>query len=269
MARLGEMLRAARQDMGVSLAEVEQATRIRRRHLVALEEEDFAALPETIYVIGLLKTYARYLNLDAEQAAEMFRDQSGRHELPGVQPETRILRESARKGGLSPAGVSGLLMVAGLALLLFYGYQQYLQIEASVQPPAAATALATPPPRLSAVPAGTAALALLPTVTATVLPSPTPTPPVGVTVELLIKYAQCWVRVIADDKIVTNNDQMGEMLNPGDTRVWRADNYIHVRVGNAGAADVTVNGVHEGTMGRMGDVIDKEWRAQATPVPSR
>lgn len=253
MARLGEMLRAARQDMGVSLAEVEQATKIRQRYLVALEDGDFASLPETIYVIGFLKTYARYLGLDPERTAQLFKEESGRHELPGVQPETRILREATKRSGLSPAGVSGVLMIAGLVLLLFFGYQQYLQIQAAVATPSAVAGTDGATPSASSVETPTAIV--LPT--ATPPATATPTPLTGVTIELKILDSPCWVRVYADDKMLFQGT-----LQPGDKRVWQGREYVRLRVGYAPSADITYNGQHLGTLPAPGNVWEQEWRSQ-------
>jgi len=50
MGDLGELLREAREQRGVSLEEVEEATNIRQKFLQALEEEDFGALPAETYV---------------------------------------------------------------------------------------------------------------------------------------------------------------------------------------------------------------------------
>ena len=261
MAGLGEMLRAARQDMGVSLAEVEQATKIRRRYLVALEDEDFLALPETIYVVGILRTYAQYLGLDPEQTTDEFRRQSGRRDMPGVQPETRLLREASRRSGISPAGVSGVLVIAGLVLLLFFGYQQYVELQKAVGPPSVPTPVPSTP---TVGPTATSAV-LFPSPTDTPAPTATPTIPQGVTVELKIVQQQCWIRAIVDDQIVTKNGQNGEMLNPGETRTFTGKEFVFLRVGNAGAADITYNGIREGTMGPLGAVREKEWRSQAAP----
>lgn len=257
MARLGEMLRAARHDRGVSLAEVEAATKIRHRFLVALEDEDFSSLPETVYVIGILRTYADYLGLDPEQAVLMFREQSGRRDPPGLQPETRLLREARRnKPRFSPGAVSVVLIVAGLALLLFYGYQQYLRMN-EVAPPASAQS-AQPSPTVDLV-------GQLPTPTAPVVgvvptetPVPTPTVPTGVTIELRVVSADCWVRAIVDDTL-----EFQGTLKPGDTRTWQGDKSVLLRVGNAGAAEITYNGIHEGTMGPMWAVREKEWTVRA------
>ncbi|MHB1133879.1 MAG: helix-turn-helix domain-containing protein [Chloroflexota bacterium] len=260
MPKLGEMLRAARQDQGVSLAEAEQATKIRRKFLVALEEEDFSSLPETVYVLGYLRQYASFLRLDPDLTARVFKEQSGRRDLPGVQPETRIIRDATRRSAVSPSGLSGLLIVVGVVLLLIYGYQQYLQIQEAVQPPVASL---SPLPTAAAAPtqAATPAAVAATSPTATSAPSPTATVATGVTIDLRIVSDRCWVRVIADDQVLTKNDQQGEILNPGETRTWNAQRYLHIRVGNAGAADITFNGIHEGMLGPIGAVREKEWRA--------
>ena len=62
---LGETLRQARLDKGVSLADAARDTRIRRSYLEALEAEDLAALPPPVYTRGFLRTYAEYLGLNA------------------------------------------------------------------------------------------------------------------------------------------------------------------------------------------------------------
>lgn len=83
MAGFGETLHQARAHRGVTLKEAEQATRINRRHLAALEEENFAALPPLIYQRGILRNYAVYLQLDPGQLIAMFEEAHGINEGPG------------------------------------------------------------------------------------------------------------------------------------------------------------------------------------------
>ncbi|MGB3684058.1 MAG: RodZ domain-containing protein [Rubrobacteraceae bacterium] len=67
---IGATLRKARQDLGVTLDDVEYETKIRKRYLAALESEDYAALPSAVYARGFLKTYANYLGLDGEDLSQ-------------------------------------------------------------------------------------------------------------------------------------------------------------------------------------------------------
>jgi cytoskeletal protein RodZ len=72
MAVFGDTLRQARAHKGVTLKEAEQATRINRHHLLALEEEQFDDLPPLIYQRGIVRNYATYLSLDPNKLLSMF-----------------------------------------------------------------------------------------------------------------------------------------------------------------------------------------------------
>jgi cytoskeletal protein RodZ len=72
MAVFGDTLRQARAHKGVTLKEAEQATRINRHHLLALEEEQFDDLPPLIYQRGIVRNYATYLKLDPNKLLTMF-----------------------------------------------------------------------------------------------------------------------------------------------------------------------------------------------------
>jgi cytoskeletal protein RodZ len=77
MAGFGETLRQARAHKGVTLREAEQATRINRHHLAALEDENFAAMPPLIYQRGIVRNYAVYLELDASNMLAKFEEAHG------------------------------------------------------------------------------------------------------------------------------------------------------------------------------------------------
>jgi len=66
MFALGSSLREARLRHGLDLAAAAEATKIRSRHLKALEDEQFDVLPGQTYVRGFLKTYADFLGLDGQ-----------------------------------------------------------------------------------------------------------------------------------------------------------------------------------------------------------
>jgi len=79
---IGRSLERARAERGLSLWQVEEATKIRARYLHDLERENFDVLP-AVYVLGSLKTYADFLGLDGEALA---RELKSRQE---PQPEER------------------------------------------------------------------------------------------------------------------------------------------------------------------------------------
>jgi cytoskeletal protein RodZ len=84
MVGFGETLRQARAHKGVSLKEAEQATRITRHYLAALEEEDFASLPPVIYQRGFVRNYSLYLGLDPTRTMELFEQAHGNGARPAA-----------------------------------------------------------------------------------------------------------------------------------------------------------------------------------------
>jgi transcriptional regulator with XRE-family HTH domain len=80
---IGRTLELARKERGLSLKQVEQATKIRATYLRELERENFDVLP-AVYMQGSLKTYANFLHLDGEaMARELRRRQTSQHEPQG------------------------------------------------------------------------------------------------------------------------------------------------------------------------------------------
>src|SRR5215211_9444912 len=64
MFEIGSTLREARTRRELTLRDAQEATRIRLKHLAALEDERFDQLPEEVYVKGFLRAYADYLGLE-------------------------------------------------------------------------------------------------------------------------------------------------------------------------------------------------------------
>jgi hypothetical protein len=89
---IGSSLRAAREQRQLQLPEIERATRIRAKYLVALEEERFDALPGTAYAKGFLRTYADFLGLDGAQFVDEFNERFAPAELPEAAAPVRIQR---------------------------------------------------------------------------------------------------------------------------------------------------------------------------------
>src|ERR687889_1554306 len=89
---IGRILRQAREKRGLSLQQVEEATKIRTRYLRDLENEDFDVLP-AVYVLGSLKTYAEHLGLDgATITGEL------KHRQAPLQPEQDQAPEDPQPG---------------------------------------------------------------------------------------------------------------------------------------------------------------------------
>lgn len=68
---LGDVLKNAREDKGLSLDEVALETKIQKRYLEDLEKEDFEDMPGKVYERGFLRTYAETLGLDVKEVLEL------------------------------------------------------------------------------------------------------------------------------------------------------------------------------------------------------
>ena len=141
--QIGAILEKKRLEKGLSLKEVEQATKIRTRYLEGLEREDPTSLPDPVYARGFLKTYANFLGLDGEQLSREFRD----HRAPRRerQPGYEILQKGEfdqpliNPGGVDDAersGVSGAtiltIVLAVLVLALVIGALYYVGSRSTV-----------------------------------------------------------------------------------------------------------------------------------------
>ena len=67
-ARLGELLKRAREGRGLTLEQVSNETKIPQRHLEALEHDNLAAVPGGFYRRAEIRAYARVVNLDQNLA---------------------------------------------------------------------------------------------------------------------------------------------------------------------------------------------------------
>ena len=68
----GKYLRELRESLEIELEEVFQATKISPTALEAIEKDDIANLPPTIYLKSFLKSYAEMLQLDAKKIVEEY-----------------------------------------------------------------------------------------------------------------------------------------------------------------------------------------------------
>lgn len=67
---IGEKLRLAREERGISLRDISEQTRISMRYLEAIETDDYKRLPGGIFNKSFIKSYARYIGYDEREAIE-------------------------------------------------------------------------------------------------------------------------------------------------------------------------------------------------------
>src|SRR3990170_5082774 len=109
---LGETLQRARQARGITVEDAERATRIPRRYLEALEQENFAILPAPVYARGFLRSSSGYLGLAPAELLPFF--PVGHVDEPRLEP----LPEVTQPRTWSMSGIMAVGAVAVLILLV-------------------------------------------------------------------------------------------------------------------------------------------------------
>jgi len=113
------VLRRARQQTGYALPDVATTLRIRLRYLEAIEDGRFDDLPGSVYAVGFIRTYAEFLNLDAEEMVRRFKD-----EVAGVDRQTELNFPAPAAESRVPGGA--VLMIAAVLAMIAYGGWYYL-----------------------------------------------------------------------------------------------------------------------------------------------
>ncbi len=70
---VGEILQQAREQRGLSIESIAEYLKIRSFYLKALEAGSYEDLPGTVYATGFLKSYADFLQLNAEELISMYK----------------------------------------------------------------------------------------------------------------------------------------------------------------------------------------------------
>ena len=236
MSALGEQFRAAREARGLSLSEVAEQIRIRSVYLAEIEAENWSAIGVPVYIRGFLRTYARFLGLDPEEAvAEFNKTAQGAPVADGTGLSGAAWSDGPARN-LSPL----LWIASGVAVILvafvIYNFAMLRQSRGR----SVATVAAAP--------------------TASALPSnalTTPTPqrhvrPVARPHSLEVTLASAsWLRVTVD-----GNVSMEGTFPKGTHKVFSGRTAL-VRAGNAGGLDLIVDGKPVSKLGKIGDVAER------------
>jgi len=73
MLTVGEILKKERIKKGINLLEIEKKTKIREKYLKAIEENNWKYFSSKVYIIGVIKNYAKVLRLNTDKILALFR----------------------------------------------------------------------------------------------------------------------------------------------------------------------------------------------------
>ncbi|MBZ4682937.1 MAG: hypothetical protein PWP46_270 [Fusobacteriaceae bacterium] len=75
---IGEILRNAREEKGYDISYIAEQTKIQKRYLIALEEENYKELPGEVHIKGFLRNYCREVGLNSDEIIKIY-NQSKSH----------------------------------------------------------------------------------------------------------------------------------------------------------------------------------------------
>lgn len=255
---IGKSLKEAREARGLSLSEVEEETKIRRKYLQALENEQYDVLPGQVYTRAFLKSYARFLNLNVEEVMEAFNYSHGQEDTiehnSGQKSEQNIEHNSVSYSNLKqdlklkqkPRNwlyLATIVIILGLSISIYYatqgtgfnrpGREELQTVEQGVN----ANDQSNPP--------------------AAQQPATNTQPGVRLTFNVI--KDTCWMRVIVD-----GTPAFQGVVTAGQTQEYTGNERVSFRLGNAGVVQVELNGQDLGFLGEEGAVIDREFTASPT-----
>ena len=250
MSALGGEFRSAREARGLSLSDVAERLHIRSVYLAAIEDEDWHVIGAPVYVRGFMRTYARFLGLDAEAAVARFSAgvPAGTPAASTPRPAQSPSEKRPTERG-SPSLAAILAIVVAFAAVFFVGYE-FFQYRAG-------TTTGGVPVTQSSAPAASPAPDTSGAV-AVGLPAPRPesssTPKPAVKRGLTLRVTETsWVRVAIDGTVVFEG-----MLPAGAAKSYAGKSAV-VRVGNAGGVQIAINGKAVGPLGASGDVAERRF----------
>jgi len=125
---LGEKLRQAREERGISISEVAEQTRISPLYIESIEKDDYKTLPGGIFNKGFVRSYAKFVGFDEQEALSDYSRLAAENEVLAEQPlkvhRSEVLTDDNSTASMLPTLVFAVvilgLMTAGVLFLLNY-----------------------------------------------------------------------------------------------------------------------------------------------------
>jgi cytoskeletal protein RodZ len=133
LTELGQRLKDARNDKGLSLEEIQSITKIQKRYLHAIEEGNYELLPGNFYTRAFIKNYAEAVGLHGDELLEEYASEipKANADVPESLPPRKMRRPSTPSKSSSVSSkwssvfpsVLVVLLIVGVAALIWYVVQ--------------------------------------------------------------------------------------------------------------------------------------------------
>ena len=233
---IGDQLKAARNERGLSLADVALRTRVRERVIAEIESDDYKSAGGLTYARGHIRTLAQIYGMDVDALLREFDElHVGEEGSMSERLEENNVTTSIEKNKPSWKFLG---MVASFTVFAIAAFQAVPSILDSDRPQRIVSAAEEMLSGEDETPAVASAVK-------------------GVNVTLRAIGAISWVKVSGADGLTKFEGK----LRVGQSQTFFDDQLIQLVIGNAGAIAINYNGEELGTSGRVGEVT----RLQFTP----
>lgn len=125
LSELGLYLKEKREEQGLTLEELQKATKIQKRYLVAIEEGNYAVLPGAFYARAFVKSYSEALGLDPDEVFHTYGKElphpvQQTSDLPSRSERLKPKRnQTAKKKSNVWSYLIGIVVIIVIALLIY------------------------------------------------------------------------------------------------------------------------------------------------------
>jgi cytoskeletal protein RodZ len=263
MEPIGERLKKARLEKGLTLEDAHRKTKIHLNILKGIEEGSLVNF-SPVYIKGFLKIYCKFLGIEYSDSLLEHRQQP--------QPAMRPIEEKRRclsvvnarpvcaealtfiRKRFKAALAIGIILIVIISLFnlgKFISLRKFPQTPKKAVISAKALSLPLKHKRKSEQPAATKS-PKPEKPTAIIWPNPQkPAEAVFTGIRLGIRAREdCWLQVKSDGKTIFQN-----ILKKGRFENWQAKEKIELSLGNAGVVELEVNGKFISSLGRRGQAV--------------
>jgi cytoskeleton protein RodZ len=271
MDAIGKTLKEKRIEKGLTIEDVSDSIKIRRKYLEAIESGNYSEIPDKVYTKSFLKIYAEYLGLDQVYVLKRYLDEVSQEEnvlIPtktvGAQSE-RNYRNAKDKNNIKfftfVSVVLALLLLTWITVSLVKRNkveptllnsptaQEPISSELTTEAPS--IQIPPSPPAQEQSPSSPTQVPISPEN----IEPPDQKPPLSFD-KLVLSIntkEKVWVSYTMDD---TKKESF--TLPAQTTRIIEAERKIFFQIGNAGGLNITINQFELGMIGKSGEVMDLE-----------
>lgn len=119
MITVGDILKKKRLEKGLTLDDIEKNLRVRKKFLLALENNQWLNFSSKVYITGLIKNYAQFLEIDYKKALAYFERDYEKKEVPTFK---KSLSDSYFISNSRKVFFAVIFLVFGF-FLIYFGYQ--------------------------------------------------------------------------------------------------------------------------------------------------